>query len=199
VKPLAQLVGGHFRVHLFVGPHHTKLPRSLVVGLHEFGARAKYVELDSPGPNALDFHMADYLGGLAAADPDGYVHIISKDTGFDPLARHLMAKKILVARSESIEAMPCFQAQEAASVAAPEIARASGVDALVKMVVEDLVKRKASKPRKMATLRSTVKARIGAEKEGSLDIGAAALITHDCDFSEVQGLPIMTGEGLPRA
>jgi predicted nucleic acid-binding protein len=28
----------------------------------------------------------------------------------------------------------------------------------------------------------------------ALDIGAAALVTHDRDFSRVQGLPVLTGK-----
>ncbi len=40
------------------------------------------------GPNALDFHIAFYLGReLAAAAPECV--ILSRDTGFDPLMRHL--------------------------------------------------------------------------------------------------------------
>lgn len=175
VKSLALLTGEHFRVHLFVGPHHAKLPRSLVVAMHEFGARAKYIELDTPGPNALDFHIAYYLGNLAATDPDGFFHIISKDTGFDPLIRHLKTKKVLAARSESIEAMPCFQPGVAAAVSFPSAPRVNGLDALVKVAVDDLIKRKAARPRKMTPLRSTVMARIGSEAESSLDAVIAAL------------------------
>lgn len=176
VKSLALLEGDHFRVHVFIGPSHTKLPRGLAVGLQAFGPRARYVELDAPGPNALDFCIAYYLGGLAAAEPRSFFHIISKDTGFDPLLRHLKAKKVLAARSESIEAMPCFQPPVAPATALPGAAAANGQDPLLKLVVDHLVKCKASRPRKMATLRSTVKARIGPEKEASLDGVIAALM-----------------------
>lgn len=170
VKSLALLGGEQFRVHLFLGPHHAKLPRPLVLAMHEFGARAKYVELEAAGPNALDFHIAYYLGSLAAADPDGFFHVISKDTGFDPLIRHLKSRKIFAARSESIEDMPCFRPVAAAP------APVNGLDGLVKVAVEDLIKRKTAKPRKMATLRSTVAARVGKEAEAHLDAVLAALV-----------------------
>ena len=170
VKSLALLGSDQFRVHLFLGPHHAKLPRPLVLAMHALGERAKYVELEAAGPNALDFHIAYYLGSLAAADLDGFFHVISKDTGFDPLIKHLKTRKILAARSDSIEEMPCFR--PAATAPSP----ANGLDALVKVVVEDLIKRKASKPRKVATLRSTVAARLGKEADAYLDAVLDALV-----------------------
>jgi hypothetical protein len=182
VKSLALLAGEHFRVHVFLGPNHTKVPSDLVLAMQDFGERAKYVKLETPGPNALDFHIAFYIGQLAAADPTGFFHIISKDTGFEPLIQHLKGKKIFSARSESIEAMPCFQpaATPPAAVAkAPATSvskRANGLDDLVKLAVDDLIKRKAAKPRKVTTLRSTVLARIGKDAAGSLDAVIAALV-----------------------
>lgn len=170
VKSLALLGGEQFRVHLFLGPHHAKLPRPLVLAMHDLGGRAKYVELEAAGPNALDFHIAYYLGSLAAADPDGFFHVISKDTGFDPLIKHLKTRKVFAARSESIEDMPCLR--PTATAPGP----ANGLDGLVKLALEDLVKRKAAKPRKVATLRSTVAARLGKEADAHLDAVLDALV-----------------------
>jgi hypothetical protein len=170
VKSLALLAGDQFRVHLFLGPNHTRLNTPLVLAMHALGERARYVELEAAGPNALDFHIAYYLGSLAAADPDGFFHVISKDTGFDPLIKHLKTRKILAARSESIEEMPCFR--PAATAPSP----ANGLDGLVKVAVEDLIKRKAARPRKVATLRSTVAARLGKEADAYLDAVLDALV-----------------------
>lgn len=47
---------------------------------------------------------------------------------------------------------------------------------MVKLAVEDLIKRKAARPRKVATLRSTLLARLGKDAEGSLDGVVAALV-----------------------
>jgi hypothetical protein len=175
VKSLALLAADHFKVHVFLGPNHTKLPSDLVLAMHELGARGKYVRLAAQGKDALDFHIAYYLGALAAADPEGFFHIISKDTGFDPLIRHLKDKKVFAARSESVEGMPCFQL--AAKAAASGDSKSADVIAgLVKLVVDDLIKRKAAKPRKLVTLRSTVLARIGQTNAGMLDAVIAALL-----------------------
>jgi hypothetical protein len=180
VKSLALLAGEHFRVRLFLGPNHTKLPSDLVLAMHEFGARAGYVKLDAAGPNALDFHIAYHLGRLAAAEPEACYHVISRDTGFDPLLRHLRATRILAARSESIEAMPCFRAAADGAAAQPAAEPAKKVngtalDGLVKIALDDLVKRKAARPRRIATLRNTVQARLGKDA-GSAEAVIAALV-----------------------
>lgn len=71
-----------------------------------FGPDAEYIQIDGNGSNALDFHIADYIGRLAAETPDAYFHVISKDTGFDPLIKHLKTQKILCQRSKSIAEIP---------------------------------------------------------------------------------------------
>lgn len=108
VQSLALLKEDHFHVIIFLGKTNTKLDKSLVIQIQQRGERARYVELQTSGKNALDFHIAYYMGQLSASDPTGFFHVISKDTGFDPLLQHLKDKKIFAVRSESIEAMPCF-------------------------------------------------------------------------------------------
>lgn len=174
VKSLDLLREEHFRVTVFLGPKNTRLPVELVLAMQQLGERAQYVTLETPGSNALDFHIAYYLGALAKEDPSGFFHIISKDTGFDPLIKHLMARKIFSSRSESIEEMPCFtQAEskpklpvEAEPMAAgPQQPQASGkVDELIRVAVDDLIGRKASKPRTAKTLLNTIHAKCGKER-----------------------------------
>jgi hypothetical protein len=163
VQSLALLKGGEFQVRVFLGPNNTKLPVELVTAMQGLGSRAEYIVLETSGSNALDFHIAYYLGALAAADPAGFFHIISKDTGFDPLIRHLRGRKTFAARSVSIEEMPCFKVAppQQESKAAP--AASASPEELLKMAVDDLIKRKASKPGTVTTLRSTIHARCGKD------------------------------------
>ena len=57
---------------------------------------------------------------MSGNDPDGFFHIISRDTGFDPLVEHLKARKIRACRSASIAGMPLFrQAVATDAVAVP--------------------------------------------------------------------------------
>lgn len=172
VKSLALLRDEQFHVRVFLGPNNTKLPIELVLAMQGLGDRAEYIVLETHGANALDFHIAYYLGVLAAADPSGFFHIISKDTGFDPLIRHLKARKILSTRSVSIEAMPCFvpvatngndsNGGEVETKQKIDSAQMS-VDELIKIVVGDLIKRKASKPRTPKTLLNTIHAKCGKD------------------------------------
>lgn len=172
VKSLALLKGEQFQVRVFLGPNNTKLPVELVLAMHDLGDRAEYIVLETPGANALDFHIAYYLGVLATADPLGFFQIISKDTGFDPLISHLKAKKVLSSRSVSIEQMPCFATmainENGSNGRAIEIKQKSSlartsVEDLIKVVVGDLIKRLASKPRTPKTLLNTIHAKCGKE------------------------------------
>ena len=52
--------------------------------LQNFGADAEYIQIDGHGKNALDFHIAFYIGRLAMESLGAFFHIISGDTGFGP-------------------------------------------------------------------------------------------------------------------
>ena len=180
VKSLSILKGEHFRIRVFLGPNNTKLPVELVLALQQLGDKAEYIVLDTSGKNALDFHIAYYLGILAAADPNGFFHIVSKDTGFDSLLQHLKNKKIHCARSASLEELPCFAAhtvKEKVTELKPNGNCEKPVAALVKIAVDDLIRRKASKPRTPKTLWSTIQAKCGKELASSeIDAVYEALI-----------------------
>ncbi|MBS0298818.1 MAG: hypothetical protein JSR32_02615 [Proteobacteria bacterium] len=171
-KSLALLKGDQFQVRIFLGPNNTKLPVELVLAMHKLGERADYIILETPGVNALDFHIAYYLGLLAAKDPIGFFHIVSKDTGFDPLIRHMKMNKILAARSPSIEQLPCFTPatmnghninNNTPAIDQKISSNRASVTELINITVEDLIKRKASKPRTPKTLMSTIHAKCGKD------------------------------------
>jgi hypothetical protein len=146
-KDLALLGDGPFKVKLFLGPNQTKIPVSLASALQCLGSNAEYVLLESAGTNALDFHIAYYIGVLSRDEPGAFFHIISKDSGFDPLIKHLKGKKLFVQRSGCIADIPYFKP-----------ALPSATDSQVEAVVADLVRRKTSKPRTQKTLLSTLHA-----------------------------------------
>ena len=146
-KNVGLLNGGPFKIKVFLGADQARIPLEMVRALQAFGPDAEYIQIDGNGSNALDFHIAYYIGCLAAEFPDAYFHVISKDGGFDPLIKHLKAKGMFCQRSTSISDIPLLKISNAKSV--PE-----KVDA----VIDNLAKRKASKPRTLKTLRSTIKA-----------------------------------------
>jgi PIN domain-containing protein len=167
VKSLALLKGDHFRVRVFLGPKNTRLATELVLAMKELGERADYIVLEAGGHNALDFHITYYLGRLAAADPAGSFYIISKDTGFDSLIKHINKCGIHCERVISIDTLPCLD-KLALSVKAAPITKEKPVtkkrtQELVELVLVNLTKRKAAAPRTEKTLRSTIKSVSGAK------------------------------------
>lgn len=88
----------NFHVIVFVGASQSKVTYEVASVLQRMGDRASYIKISGSGSNALDFHIAYYIGRLAAKEPEAYFHIVSKDTGFDPLLQHLKSKKISASR-----------------------------------------------------------------------------------------------------
>lgn len=142
---LSVLEKEHFKVIVFVGASQTKVSFEVAAHLQRLGPSASYVKISGNGPNALDFHIAYYIGQLAAAEPDAYFHIISKDTGFDPLIAHLKSKKIFACRSKDIGDMPIVKA-----------ANSKSPSEKLAVIIGNLKQRGSSKPRTVKTLSSTV-------------------------------------------
>lgn len=145
-ESLAGIQQDHFKVLVFVGANQTKIPFKVAQAMQAMGAKAEYVKIAGNGSNALDFHIAFYIGQLAAADPTAFFHIISKDTGFDPLIAHLKAKKILAARETSIRDIPLIKTAVTKTPAER-----------LQIVLEKLRMPKATKPRTLKTLASHIK------------------------------------------
>ncbi len=79
-------------VMVFYGINQKKLPEELVVQAQPLGPRLSWIKISGTGPNALDFHIAYYVGREYAQHRDTHCAILSRDTGFDPLIRHLQAQ-----------------------------------------------------------------------------------------------------------
>ena len=144
-EALSQLDVEHFKVKVFVGANQNKIPFETAAALHLMGDKAEYVKIAGNGSNALDFHIAYYIGRISAEDPTAYFHIISKDTGFDPLIQHLKDHKIFAARSKDVADIPLLKASN--SKTAPE---------KLSVVVTNLQQRGASRPRTLKSLTSTI-------------------------------------------
>ena len=136
-KNLELLKGHGFKVLVFVGSKQVKISFDLACAMQSLGPDAEYVKIEGNGPNALDFHIAFYIGNIAAKDPDCYFHVISKDTGFDPL--------IYAQREKDISEIPLLKIANSKSMA-------ERIDA----IVEFLKARGSAKPRAVKTLSNSV-------------------------------------------
>ena len=81
-KNLEILASHPFKVFVFVGENQTKVPYELAAAIQTLGANAKYIKISGNGQNALDFHIAYYVGDLAAMNPEANFHIITRGHRF---------------------------------------------------------------------------------------------------------------------
>jgi len=139
------LNGRSFKIKVFVGANQAKIPFELARTLHAFGPDAEYVQIAGGGKNALDFHIAYYIGRLAAENPDASFYVISKDTGFDPLIKYLAAKGVSCQRSIAIPDIFGSKLSSSEPVA-------NNIDA----IIANLAIRKTGRPKTLKTLRGTI-------------------------------------------
>ena len=144
-KNLELLTKHPFKVFVFVGANQTKVSFDLADSMQLLGNNAQYIKISGNGQNALDFHVAYYIGELAAKDPDAYFHIISKDKGFDPLIKHLSDRNIRVQREKDLAEIPLLR-----------VPNTSSSDEKIAAIVKNLGGRGQSRPRKVKTLENTI-------------------------------------------
>jgi hypothetical protein len=143
-----------FRVIVFVGANQSKIPIELVSSMQGFGNKAEYVQITGSGRNALDFHIAYYLGALTERDPAGYFHVISKDTGYDQLIKHLKGKKVSAARQKDLFEIPWLSSSNK-----------KPMNEQITAIVENLAARGNSRPRKVKTLKNSINSLFGNKLE----------------------------------
>lgn len=114
------LRGGPFRIKVFLGASQGKISLEMAQALQTFGDDAEYIQVVGNAKDALDFHIAYYIGKLSVENPGASFSIISRDTGFDPLIKHLKAKGIECKRSASIADIPHIKSATLSPVAKPE-------------------------------------------------------------------------------
>ncbi|HVJ10204.1 MAG TPA: PIN domain-containing protein, partial [Burkholderiales bacterium] len=86
-KDVASLNGGRYKIKVFLGAQQAKVPLAMARALQALGQGAEYIQINGNGHNAVDFHIAYYIGRLAATAPHSQFYVISQDTGFDPLLK----------------------------------------------------------------------------------------------------------------
>jgi len=87
-------------VILFFGSNQNSVPRTYLAAAQTMGARFVSIDITGQGKNALDFHLAFYLGEILTLNPKAECVIVSGDTGFDLLVTHLCKRGFVVSRPE---------------------------------------------------------------------------------------------------
>jgi hypothetical protein len=144
------------KIVIFVGAKQNKIPIDIVMAMQRMGSNAEYIVINESGKNALDFHITFYLGNIAANNPDAFFHIISKDSGFDILLKHLKERQIQVNRYTDIAEIPLLRQLKCKSLSEEQ---------LIEMIIGYLRRRGNAKPRKLETLFNFINSHCGRSLE----------------------------------
>jgi hypothetical protein len=152
----------HCKIKLFLSSSQARMPLETVKSLQVFGEDVEYIQITGTGPNALDFHIAYYLGRMALQHPAAEFYVLSKDTGFDPLMLHIRHSNVSCNRVTSVEQIIGVKTPKAKAVAKKATAvtktDSDSIQSRIDKVCANLTKRPNARPRTLKSLRSTVHA-----------------------------------------
>lgn len=147
------LPGAH--VLIFVGAVQSSLPTDLVIKVQSLGDRGCFIQNKLSGKkNAVDMLIAMKIGELIGESALPYFHIVSADQDFLPLVHNLKERKIPA---------KCHSSTDFSAINKPRT-----VDEVVAHFIEGLPK--ATKPRKITTLRNAVKTVWGKHVPAASDV-----------------------------
>lgn len=179
--------GSPVHLTLLVGAKQTKIETGLVEKLLAHASSVHWVRLASSGKNALDFTLAYYVGRAATLHPLAHFHIISKDTGFDPLIAHLQTLQIHIQRHNDYAALTGNPAPASKTTRTPKSppasprsprTRSTRANTVAKdpyaHVLEHLRQHPRNRPKQEKSLAPHLRSVCG---KGTTDAGVQALLT----------------------
>ena len=153
---LSQIDQRDLQVWLFTGVAQTKIPIGLAKSIQSLGDKLRWITIDGNGPNALDFHIAYYLGVHTTQRPKDEHFLLSKDKGFDPLISHVSKNNVRCSRIATIAELQSTQRNVAKAKKMPES------DGVYTKILTNLRKIEATKrPRSRKTLRQYIRTLAG--------------------------------------
>ena len=105
VQPdLSALAGTPYKVKIFFGAkqQESRVPFKLLDAVMALGGNAEAIKITRSGSNAVDMHIAWYIGGLLEREPHAKIHIVSGDSDFDPLLEFLAARGVDCRRTKTL-------------------------------------------------------------------------------------------------
>ena len=139
---LEALASGAFRIKVFVGAQQAKgrVTFEFSESMQKLGSHAEYVRIARSGPNAVDMHIAYYVGRLLEKEPHASLFIVSRDTDFDPLVEYLQQRGSACRRVRSVAELaklaprPAAAPKSASRAAPPSPARKAQSDRLAPII-----------------------------------------------------------------
>jgi hypothetical protein len=173
-EDVARVRAADYHLWVFHGPHQNKFDAAMVNAWKPLGDRLQLVQSAKPGKNALDFHIAYYLGVLNERDVIAkrrsmYV-VVTGDGGFDAIFTHMRGHGCAVDKAGSIpEALalaerlqaPAKQAPEANAIATPSAPRGTPAEENVAKIIAALASHSKSRPATRKKLEPYVLSRLG--------------------------------------
>jgi len=105
VQPdLSLLANTQIKVKVFFGARQQegRVPFKLVDSMLSLGGNVEPVKGMRSGSNAMDMHIAYFIGRLVEREPGAIIHIISGDKDFDPLIEYLLSTGVNCKRVRTI-------------------------------------------------------------------------------------------------
>lgn len=136
VQPdLSALAGTPYKVKIFFGAkqQESRVPFKLLDAVMALGGNAEAIKITRSGSNAVDMHIAWFIGGLLEREPQAKIHIVSGDSDFDPLLEFLAARGVDCKRTKTLAELASRKAIRAAAPA-PRAAAAPRAPAKAKPV-----------------------------------------------------------------
>lgn len=179
-----------------------KVAISLIIAVQNLGERGRFIKISGTGKNALDFHIAYYLGQYCERDPQASFLLVSLDKGYDPLIEHLItngfkAKRISpptpVAKTKTqpttISTKPAVKKAAKKVVAATKVPakKAVGTAAASKAKIDvgAVIKKLKGMPKSRPLKESTLKTMINAWSGKTLDLTALNQIVAELEAKKV--------------
>lgn len=122
VQPdLSVLAGTPYKVKIFFGAkqQESRVPFKLLDAIMALGGNAEAIKITRSGSNAVDMHIAWFIGGLLEREPHAKIHIISGDSDFDPLIEFLAARGVDCRRTKTLSELANRKPARAAAAPRP--------------------------------------------------------------------------------
>lgn len=172
------ILGGRtMRFHLFFGPQQKRLDIDVVQKLVEHATTVELIRSMKSGSNALDFVLAYHLGREVLAEPEGYFHIIAKDTGYGALVELLQSRNVKIRQHPDLESFARVLNAKHDLPVAPQVNAVTKpikkqpsreLSPIAAKILEILQKSEKSRPKKHKALLSLVGTHCGKDQPAEL-------------------------------
>lgn len=149
---------GDTEVIVFIGAQQKTAPIELAMAAQKLGDRLRWQRVSTSGKNALDFFIACELGRVHALEKCAHCVVVSNDTGFDPLIKHLRSVGLHCVRKGSAVG----QAHATGSSRRTQLS--GSLPDGYERVLEMLKKSAKNRPARHSTLKSHIKAHLQGDK-----------------------------------